>query len=127
METFDPTPDGATSAAATAEQTLPTPPRAPAVPVRRRHVEPVRLALELDLSPAACPPGYAPRTIDVRLASVPQRVALRLLTTSLIAQRAELCDRTPVTRPEQALEWLLDQIAIRLPSNVLDELMDAAG
>lgn len=70
-------------------------------------------------------PGYAPSRIDdVTLNTLPQRVSLKLLTDSLIGHRVELNDGTRVTRPQHTIQWLLDQIAIGLPSEVLEQLME---
>jgi hypothetical protein len=85
---------------------------------------PIRLNLEIDLSPQVVTPGYAPRDIDrLTLNTTPQRVALKLLTASLVAHQAELNDGTRVVRPQHAIQWLLDRVAIGLPSEVLDRLM----
>jgi hypothetical protein len=92
-----------------------------------RTIKPVSVALELALSPAAVAPGYAPRMLDeVWLNTTPQRVALKLLTASLMADQAELIDGTRVVRPQQAIQWLLERIAVGIPSNVLDRLMEGA-
>jgi hypothetical protein len=100
-------------------------------PVRPRRVKalaPFRATVDLQLAPATVQSGYAPRVLDdVFLDAVPQQVALKLLTSSLIANQAELTDGTRVTRPQQAIQWILDQIAIATPADVLDQLLESAA
>lgn len=86
---------------------------------------PVRVNLEIDLSPASVTPGYATSRIDdITLNTTPQRVALKLLSATLTAHRAELLDGTRIQRPQHTIQWLLEQIAVRMPSQLLDELME---
>jgi hypothetical protein len=91
----------------------------------RKGRKPVKVSLDIHLSPAVMTPGYAPALIDlVRLNTAPQRAVMKLLTTSLVAHREELLDGTRVAHPQQAVQWLLEQLVTRLPSNVLDELVE---
>lgn len=128
MQPFDPTPDVTTSTEPGLSRHRP---HATATthlkpePAQRLHSAPVRVALELDLSPATVQPGYARKYIDtVELNSTPQRAALKLLTATLRAHRTELCDGTRIEHEQQAIQYLLEQIAIGLPSELLDELME---
>lgn len=135
MKSFDPRPDTRSASqpadepAAAAAIELIEPPKSASARNGRHHkfVAPVRVALELELSPAVCPPGYAPRGIDLLLDTTAQRVTLKLLTASLIAGQATLIDGTPIKRSQQAIAWLLEQVAVRLPQPLLDELLDGAA
>lgn len=120
---FDPTPDSGTSL----KDAQPNGQPLAASPRSRPRATPTRVNLEIDLSPASCSPGYAPsRLDDITLNTTPQRVALKLLTASLTAHQTELIDGTRIARPQHAIQWLLEQVAIRLPSQLLDQLMEEA-
>jgi len=130
MPPFDPTPD----VTSPNEQghgrhrpraTAPTP--QPDEPVRRLPVEPVRVCLDLDLAPATVEAGYARKYLDfVELNSTPQRAALKLLFSTLRARRIELLDGTRIEHESQAVQWLLERIALELPMPLLDEFMEGA-
>lgn len=135
MESFDPTPDGGAPAAF--GPTHGGESCAPAAAKRRakRHepprsanpATPVKLSLSLELSPASTSSGYAPRYIDsIALNTTAQRVTLKLVTATLMAREAVLLDGTRVKHPQQAIQWLLEEIAVGLPQPVLDALMEAA-
>ena len=94
----------------------------PTRPTGRRRDNTVHLSLALD--PSKSPPGYAPRHVELTLSRTAQRAVLKLLHASLVADEACLLDGTPVRRPADAVAWLLELIAIGLPSKVLDRLMD---
>jgi hypothetical protein len=99
-EIFDPSPDASAAPASpdhASKSSLTIAPETedpPAIKPRpRAAVRPVKLAIPLELSPASCLPGYASsRLDDVTLNAAPQRLALKLLTSSLVAYRAELND-----------------------------------
>lgn len=128
MQPFDPTPDVTTPTDPGPSRHRPHAREATQQqlePARRQHVAPVRVSLELDLSPASVQPGYARKYIDtVELNSTPQRAALKLLTATLRSHRTELCDGTRIEHEQQAIQYLLERIAIGLPSELLDELME---
>lgn len=115
---FDPTPDTAATAVlpdATPRRNTRSAPPAP----------PLRVPLMIDLLPAVCTPGYAPRVLsDLTLSTRPQRVALKVLTMTLTARGTQLADGTPVNRSDRAVAWLLEQLALGLPQQLLDQLLD---
>lgn len=123
---FDPTPDtAATAVLPDAPQRRDTRAAPPAKPPAKPPAPPLRVPLTVDLLPAVCTPGYAPRVLsDLTLSTRPQRVALKVLTMTLTARGTQLIDGTPVNRSERAVAWLLEQLALGLPQTLLDKLIE---
>ena len=102
----------------------------PAPKIERRNgqaesLPPTRIAIEVDLLPSLSPPGYAPRVIDqVVLNTSVQRATLKAITATLAARQDKLMDGTRIQRPQQALQWLLEQFAVSMPSHVLEALIE---
>jgi hypothetical protein len=89
--------------------------------------KPVRVTLDVELLPAVCTPGYATRVVpDLVLNTAAQRGTLKLLLATLQARGDVLLDGTAIRHPQQALQWLLEKIAVGLPQPVLDSIMQGA-
>lgn len=114
-KTFDPTPD---STAVIVDSPLLQ---------RPRGEKPLRVNLELDLAPESVAAGYAARVVETTLNTSVQQATMKLLTTTLQSRRAELLDGLRVDRPERAVQWLLEQVALRLPAQTLDSLLERAA
>lgn len=71
---------------------------------------PVRMA-KLELPIAELKHGYEPRRCDVQKLTGKQREALRRLTNGLEAQGAKLEGGRIVSRPQDAIKWILEALA----------------
>jgi hypothetical protein len=65
--------------------------------------------------------GYVSNRIDDLRLTGTQAIALRLLTDSLKGEKL-LGGEIPVDRPERAIAWLLEQIAVQVPEPAMDKL-----
>ena len=130
---FDPTPGDERMAGSVAleapvlRQDWETTTEAPRRKAGAALVAPVKIAFEVELSPAVMTDGYAPRMIDpLILNTTVQRVTLKLLTATLVARGETLHDGVPVKRSEDAVRRLLEQLAVQMPSPLLDQLLAGA-
>jgi hypothetical protein len=69
---------------------------------------PVRVGFSIDVGAQNYPGGYVQRACDLRL-SFAEASALKLVLYQLESEGARLADGTLVRRPEQAIQWMLQE------------------
>lgn len=86
--------------------------------------EDLRLTVQVTIYPRAVPTGYAPRlTGEQVLRTMVQRTMVMVVLDGLRRADARLLDGTAVSQPAHAIQWIIEQLAIGLPSSVLDTLL----
>lgn len=88
----------------------------------RECVVSVELTVRLDDLPF----GYAPRLAGEAVAeTMVQRAMVRFIFQSLQHQNARLLDGRQVSTPAHAVQWLIEQCAASLPSDVLNDMLQS--
>ena len=76
---------------------------------RKKQVKPTIQAIEVPLGPVSTEENL-PERIDIKCMPYHQRLALKKLLRGLEFSGAKLTSGAPVTRPTQAVQWLLEQV-----------------